>query len=75
MTTWNYRIMQYAGDDGYGIHEVYYNESGVPENCTAEDVGVVGETIEELRASYEMMAEAFRLPVLQYDDFKGETNG
>lgn len=28
MTTWNYRIVRYA-NGGYGLHEVYYDESGM----------------------------------------------
>lgn len=28
--TWNYRIVKYQGNNGYGLHEVYYNDKAEP---------------------------------------------
>jgi hypothetical protein len=28
--TWNYRIIRYKGDNGFGLHEVHYDEVGLP---------------------------------------------
>jgi hypothetical protein len=72
--TWNYRVLSYkdtAEPDCCGIHEVFYDEDGKPDSCTLEAVGVVGDSFEDLRKVYLMMAEAFAAPVLEYGSFKG----
>ena len=28
--SWNYRIVRYANGDGYGLHEVMYDDEGLP---------------------------------------------
>lgn len=48
----------------YGIHEVYYKADGTVESWTIDSVGPFGNTAEELREVYDMMAEAFVRPVL-----------
>lgn len=37
--TWNYRIVRYHDDKGFGLHEVYYDEAGQPKSMTASPVG------------------------------------
>ena len=61
--TWQYRVMRRLGDlgYGYGIYEFY----GV-DGWTKDSMAPHGETLAELRADYELMAEAFRLPVLDW---------
>ena len=61
--TWNYRLVKH--DDTppksksgkyvyYGLHEVYYNDDGSI-YMYAPDPDVVGDSIEEIRESLEMM--------------------
>tara|TARA_B110000483_G_C17777794_1_gene382371 strand:+ start:119 stop:532 length:414 start_codon:yes stop_codon:yes gene_type:complete len=68
---WNYRIVVKTTEDGnhcYGIHEVYYNEAGLADNCTETPCDPFGETRAELQDNVNQMAEAFTMPVLHYDD-------
>lgn len=70
---WNYRVLRQVEDHHgqehvfFGIHEVYYDESGRPTTCTMEQIAPFGETLDELRADVEMIAKALDLPVLDYD--------
>lgn len=82
MGTWNHRVMkhEYAhlGSDYnevmFAIHEVYYKDRSVDDRAvTLDDVGytenpvtVTGESIEELRATLELMLAALDKPVLEY---------
>ena len=62
--TWQYRVMRRRLGDvgyGYGIYEFY----GI-DGWTKDAMVPYGETLAELRADYELMAEAFRLPVLDW---------
>lgn len=71
MSDWNYRIVVKTTEDGnhcYGIHEVYYNEAGLADNCTETPCDPFGETRAELQDNVNQMAEAFTMPVLHYDD-------
>ena len=73
MTTWNYRVMTRALPDGvhtYAIHEVYYDDLGLVETWTEAPDGPMGDTLAELRSDHRMMAEAFELPVLDYETGK-----
>ena len=77
---WNYRIVRkkhIRQDPGtqeekesfsYGIHEAYYDKAGKVGAITENPVELSGETIEELRHSWVMMAEAFGQPLLDYDN-------
>jgi putative addiction module component (TIGR02574 family) len=51
----------------YAIHEAYYDKNGFAGAITTDPVEPFGETIEELRHSWVMMAEAFGKPILDYD--------
>ncbi|MFO7911712.1 MAG: hypothetical protein R6V15_06075 [Desulfotignum sp.] len=76
---WNYRVVRrktvYQDSSGrkertnytYAIHEAYYDKNGFAGAITTDPVEPFGETIEELRHSWVMMAEAFGKPVLDYD--------
>ena len=73
--TWNYRLVHRrikttpgTTEHTYAIHEVYYDDDGVPDMVTEGEVGVLGETIEEAKSAWTMMEEAFNQPVLEYDD-------
>ena len=70
---WNYRIVIKTNDFGdhyYGIHDVYYNEEGLVDNCTETPCDPFGATKEELQDNMNQMAEAFTMPVLHYDDIR-----
>ncbi len=69
---WCYRVMRRRWATGkgwgysYGIYEFYpsINEMGM--GWTKRAMEPCGDTLAELKADYELMAEAFRLPVLDY---------
>jgi len=77
---WNYRVVRkrhiYADprdkkekvDYTYAIHEAYYDNNGFVGAITQDPIEPFGENIEELRHSWVMMAEAFGLPILDYDN-------
>lgn len=68
--SWNYRIVM--KDEGYGssygIHEVFY-ENGVPYGISENPVAPFGEDLEELETSFELMREALKKNILDYDNF------
>lgn len=69
---WNYRIVRkpcsFTGEHYYGIHECYYEDDGSKPGWTVEPVEVIGESVDELRRTLEMMKEAFAKPVIEDDD-------
>lgn len=67
--TWNYRVLaqEYKGELTFGIHEIYYTD-GVPEMCTEDAVGVVGDTLAELTQTLKWMQKALMKPILNYAD-------
>jgi YD repeat-containing protein len=46
MSHWNYRIVRYADDQGFGLHEVYYDDAGQPKSMTDKAVPFVCEVEE-----------------------------
>lgn len=60
--TWNYRVIEGVG--GHYIAEVYYDDTGRPEYYSSP-IPPYGQSVEGLKADYEMMASAFDKPVLQ----------
>jgi hypothetical protein len=77
---WNYRVVRkrhiYVDPDGnkekvsytYAIHEAHYDKNGHVGAITQDPIEPFGDNIEELRHAWVMMAEAFGLPILDYDD-------
>lgn len=69
--SWNHRVLLTHVQLGpenfehYAVHEVYYDENGAPTSWTKEPITVVGDDYEDCKASYEMIARAFTLPVLE----------
>ena len=47
--SWNYRIVEYADGQGFGIHEVYYNNFDDPVRMTKNPAAFTGDTVEEVR--------------------------
>lgn len=67
--TWNHRvIVRKDGRDQqyYGIHEVYYKKNNKPDMATENAVGVIGDSIPELRETLERMLRALDTPVLRW---------
>ena len=71
---WNYRVVRKKQNTheeqivySYGIHEAYYNQHGYVRSITQDAIEPYGETIEELRHVWIMMAEAFGTPILDYE--------
>lgn len=79
MGYWNYRIIREdfaeAGEETseYSIHEVYYDDGGNPVSVTVNRVSPSGESMDELRASFELYKQAFDrepLPMSMFEDVK-----
>ncbi len=70
--TWNYRLVKRpVGVDGhfaYGVHEAYYNPDGEVWAITQDPVQLSADHINELKIEWLMLMEAFKAPVLDYDD-------
>jgi len=62
---WNYRLVQSKEDSTTVLAEVYYNDDGTPYGFA--EAGVLGEDLEEARAVYDMMGEAFTKPIIDED--------
>jgi hypothetical protein len=56
MAHWNYRLVRKtAGDEPFfELHEVFYDDAGVPTGMTDEPVGFGGDTPEEVASALEM---------------------
>jgi hypothetical protein len=73
---WNHRVMRHVEPDGhvwFGIHEVFYDDTGRPEGWSEPAEAPAGETLEELAANLAQMTEALKQPVLEYEDAKKRT--
>ena len=76
--TWNYRVVRKRNvspdtkDERvyytYAIHEAYYDNNGHVGAITQDPIEPFGENIEELRHAWVMMAEAFGLPILDFEN-------
>lgn len=71
---WNYRVLRRSwlhinGDveHTFAIHEVYYNDDGVPNSCSKDSIEPHGESMEELQKDFRRQLEAFSKPVLCYE--------
>lgn len=63
---WNYRVMatEYKGDIVLQVHEVYYNDKGVPSSYSDEPSTIGGENIEEIKDIIQKLEEAANRPIL-----------
>ena len=52
----------------YGVVETYYSDDGEIAFTSAEFQSPYGETLEEIKANFDDMKEAFELPVLDLDN-------
>ena len=70
--SWNYRVVRYHSGDGYGLHEVYYDNNGLEWGMTKEPaVFVCGpdEGVEGIRGSLmKAKLDAQKRPILDEPD-------
>lgn len=72
--SWNYRIVDW-GDNRFDVREVYYAPNGKVTACMANPCELVGGSAAEILDDLKMMlADAKRLPVLDYRDLPGATS-
>lgn len=67
--TWNYRLMRHRGPGDeitLAVHEVYYDESGVPNGWTEKPVSFGGHTPEDVIESLRRAIEGCGKPILEY---------
>lgn len=70
--TWNHRLVKRTINDNetlYSIHEVYYNDQGVPESITENPVGVTEDSKGDIMTTLRHMERALSMPTLNYEDF------
>ena len=73
--TWDYRVVarEYRGfnevEFTFSIHEIFYTD-GIPDMCTENPVGVVGENLADLSKTLKWMRKALKKPILSYSDFE-----
>ena len=62
------KVIDVLEETQYGIVEAYYNDKGEITFTTEQFMEPYGETFDELKSSFEMVKEAFDLPVLDLDN-------
>ena len=74
---WNYRVIRSTYTDTsqrervryvYALHEVYYDREQHVGMISQDAAELIGENIEELRHAWVTMAQAFGLPILDFDN-------
>ena len=63
---WNHRILAHEqhGEVYFQIHEVYYNEDGVPNGYTKNPIHVGGESLKAITWTLNKMKESRSKPIL-----------
>lgn len=72
--SWNHRLFQEPDTDGepwLTIREIYYDDKGVPNGYTGDEIAANGNTVEEVRLQLERMLRCLELPILKAEDFTG----
>jgi len=72
---WNHRVLahKYQEKIYFEIHEVLYDENGIPNGYTAEPVTIGSEDIKGMRWTLNKMKECLKKPILWAgDDFPKE---
>lgn len=76
--TWNYRVLvrecPETEEEVYAVHEVYYDDSGIPGSCTVNPVAPIGESLDELKTVLQMYSTALEKPLMRYEDFQRDTS-
>lgn len=66
--SWTYRVMRVQYDNGeysFAIHEFYHEDGKI--GWSERAINPYGQTLDELKKDYEMMAKAFEKPVLDFE--------
>ena len=66
--TWNHRVVKQILDTGaewFSIREVFYNDNGSINSYTVDPVGIVGESIDELREYLQWCLNSLDKPILE----------
>lgn len=72
---WNHRVLahKYQEEIYFEIHEVYYDENGIPNGYKEKPVTIGGENIKGMRWALNKMKECLKKPILWAgDDFPKE---
>jgi hypothetical protein len=69
---WNFRIVKHNknGAEHFEVCEVYYDETGVPHSFVEDSNPLKDETVEALRDTYKVLADAMKKSVLVWDGEK-----
>lgn len=68
---WNYRVIKKKNENNehyYEVCEVYYDEENRPKAWTNDKHLLCYEELEDLKAAYQDIQEAFKKPILEYID-------
>lgn len=70
MSHWNYRVLVTGTGEklSFDMHEVFYNDDGVPDGATENPVTIGSSDAEGVGWTLEKMKEALDKPVLHGDD-------
>ncbi len=74
--SWNYRLVRHLiknrnkNYEWYGIHEVYYKESGKIRMISQDAMEPFGENPKEIKENLKMMMRAFKKPIVDYGKLK-----
>lgn len=55
MGSWNYRMVHYHDGSGYAVHEVYYDDNGLPTGMTVRPQTPVCDSPQEVVKILELM--------------------
>jgi hypothetical protein len=69
--TWNHRVIKRkyeTGEEYFAIHEVYYDDSGKPEQCTVLPISILQNSVDDLSITIDRIRECLSKPVLDYDE-------
>lgn len=76
MSHWNYRVIEFThpstSETWRAIHEVHYDEKGLPYAYSDPPGVVMGDTNEEMLTVLDRMRDCLDKPALVEADFKGE---
>jgi len=68
--SWNHRILAHnEGDEIYlEIHEVYYDENGLPNGYTSNPTTIGGEDVKSINWTLNKVLECTKKPILYYGE-------
>lgn len=66
MSKWNHRVLahEHNGEIYLKIHDVYYNEAGIPNSYTENAVSVGGEDRQSIYWTIDKMRDCIKKPIL-----------